>query len=342
MFEHLTTESRNPASEELDGLSTGEIVRLINAEDAKVAAAVEQQADAIARAVDAIADRLSRGGRLIYIGAGTSGRLGVLDAVECPPTFNTNPAQVVGVIAGGYSALTRAVEGAEDLPAMAIDDLKNLGVSAADVVVGIATSGRTPYVMGALEYARSVNAFTVGLSCNRDPELATRSDVSIAPVVGPEVVSGSTRMKAGTATKMVLNILSTATMIRLGKTYGNLMVDLRATNSKLADRARRIVRAVTQLTDIEAEKLLRSCNGEVKTAIVSHCAGTTSEEARRLLAGTHGHLRQALQLHAKHSSNGISAPHMSAQAASVQKSAAPSAASLDAGNSHGGPTPYRG
>jgi N-acetylmuramic acid 6-phosphate etherase len=337
MFEHLTTESRNPASEDLDSLSTGEIVRLINAEDAKVAAAVEQQNDAIARAVDAIADRLGKGGRLIYIGAGTSGRLGVLDAVECPPTFNTNPAQVVGVIAGGYSALTRAVEGAEDLPAMAIDDLKNLNVTAADVVVGIATSGRTPYVIGALDYARSTGAFTIGLSCNRDPELASRADVSIAPVVGPEVVSGSTRMKAGTATKMVLNILSTATMIRLGKTYGNLMVDLRATNSKLSDRARRIVRAVTQLTDIEAEKLLRSCNGEVKTAIVSHCAGTSSDEARQLLAGTNGHLRQALQLHAKHTSNGISAHHLSA--ASL---AAPSAASIDAGNSHGGPTQFSG
>ncbi len=306
MFEHLTTESRNPASEQLDGLSPLEIVRLINAEDAKIAGAVAQEAESIARAIEAIADRLEFGGRLIYIGAGTSGRLGVLDAVECPPTFNTDPSRVVGVIAGGYAALTRSVEGAEDLPAMAIDDLKNLQLTAADVVVGIATSGRTPYVIGALEYACSVGAFTVGLSCNRDPQLATRAEVSITPVVGPEVVSGSTRMKAGTATKMVLNMLSTGAMIRLGKTYGNLMVDVQATNSKLADRARRIVRAVTKLSDLESEKLLRVCDGEVKTAIVSHCTGSSSDSARQLLAGTHGHLRKALQ---QHSSNGVSAPH---------------------------------
>lgn len=305
MLEHLTTESRNPASEELDGLSSLEIVRLIGAEDAKVAAAVASQAGSIARAIDAIADRLGEGGRLIYIGAGTSGRLGVLDAVECPPTFNTDPTQVVGVIAGGYAALTTSVEGAEDLPALAIDDLKKLEVGPQDVVVGIATSGRTPYVIGALEYARSVRSFTIGLSCNRDPELASRANVSITPVVGPEVVSGSTRMKAGTATKMVLNMLSTGSMIRLGKTYGNLMVDLRASNSKLADRARRIVRAVTQLSDLDSEKLLRACGGEVKTAIVSHCTGTSSEHARELLAGTHGHLRKALQ---QHSANGIPAP----------------------------------
>jgi N-acetylmuramic acid 6-phosphate etherase len=304
MLEHLTTESRNPASEDLDGRSPLEIVRLINAEDAKVAAAVASEAEAIGRAIEAIADRLGRGGRLIYVGAGTSGRLGVLDAVECPPTFNTNPAQVIGVIAGGYAALTRSVEGAEDLPALAIGDLKNIQVGPNDVVVGIATSGRTPYVIGALDYARSVHAFTVGLSCNRDPELATRSNVSITPVVGPEVVSGSTRMKAGTATKMVLNMLSTGAMIRLGKTYGNLMVDLRASNSKLSDRARRIVRAVTHLSDLESEKLLRACDGEVKTAIVSHCTGTSSKHARELLAGTHGHLRKALQ---QHTANGVPA-----------------------------------
>ena len=306
MFEHLTTESRNPASEDLDGLSPLEIAQLINAEDAKVAAIVATQTGAIAQAIEAIADRLGRGGRLIYVGAGTSGRLGVLDAVECPPTFNTNPDQVVGVIAGGHAALTRSVEGAEDLPALAIDDLKNIQVGPRDVVVGIATSGRTPYVIGALEYARSVRAFTVGLSCNRDPELANRADLSITPVVGPEVVSGSTRMKAGTATKMVLNMLSTGAMIRLGKTYGNLMVDLRASNSKLADRARRIVRAVTHLSDTESEILLRACGGEVKTAIVSHCTGASSERARQLLAGTHGHLRKALQ---KHAANGVPAPH---------------------------------
>jgi N-acetylmuramic acid 6-phosphate etherase len=295
MLEHLTTEARNPASEDLDGLSAAEIVRLINSEDSKVAGAVADQADVIAQAIDAIAERLARGGRLIYIGAGTSGRLGVLDAVECPPTFNTHPTQVIGIIAGGYSALTTAVEGAEDKPELAIEDLKKVGLTGGDVVVGIATSGRTPYVLGSLEYAQSIGAFAIGLCCNRDAEIVTRCDLSIAPVVGAEVVSGSTRMKAGTATKMVLNILSTGAMIRLGKTYGNLMVDLRASNSKLADRARRIVRAVTNLTDQESERLLRDCGGEVKTAIVSHYTGKPSNEARRLLADSQGHLRKALE-----------------------------------------------
>ena len=300
MLEHLTTEARNPASEDLDGLSAAEIVRLINSEDAKVACAVGEQADAIAQAIDVIADRLAVGGRLIYIGAGTSGRLGVLDAVECPPTFNTNPTQVVGIIAGGYAALTTAVEGAEDKPELAIADLKGANLTSGDVVVGIATSGRTPYVIGSLEYANSVGAFTIGLCCNRDAQIATRCDLTIAPVVGAEVVSGSTRMKAGTATKMVLNMLSTGAMIRLGKTYGNLMVDLRASNSKLADRARRIVRAVTNLSDQESERLLSDCGGEVKTAIVSHYTGFSSLEARRLLDAAHGHLRKALEGHPSH------------------------------------------
>ena len=304
MFEHLTTEARNPASEDLDGLTATEIVRLINSEDAKVAAAVAEQTEAIAQAIDIIADRLAHGGRLIYIGAGTSGRLGILDAVECPPTFNSHPSQVVGLIAGGLSALTTAVEGAEDRPELAIEDLKNVRLTDGDVVVGIATSGRTPYVLGSLEYAQSVGAYAIGLSCNRDPQIATRCDLSITPVVGPEVVSGSTRMKAGTATKMVLNMLSTGSMIRLGKTYGNLMVDLRASNSKLADRARRIVRALTNLSDHESERLLQDCGGEVKTAIVSHYTGYTSVDARRLLATAHGHLRKALE---GHSVNNISA-----------------------------------
>jgi N-acetylmuramic acid 6-phosphate etherase len=295
MLEHLTTEARNPASEDLDGLTARQIVQLINAEDSKVAAAVAEQTDAIARAIDVIAERLAHGGRLIYIGAGTSGRLGVLDAVECPPTFNSHPTQVVGLIAGGYSALTSAVEGAEDRPELAVEELKAVGLTGRDVVVGIATSGRTPYVLGSLEHAQSVGAFTIGLSCNRDPQIATRCDLSITPVVGPEVVSGSTRMKAGTATKMVLNMLSTGAMIRLGKTYGNLMVDLRASNSKLADRARRIVRAVTNLTDKESERLLRECGGEVKTAIVSHYTGFSSVDARQLLADSQGHLRKALE-----------------------------------------------
>jgi N-acetylmuramic acid 6-phosphate etherase len=295
MLDHLTTEARNPASEDLDGLTALEIVRLINSEDARVAGAVAEQFESIAKAIDVIAERLARGGRLIYIGAGTSGRLGVLDAVECPPTFNTHPSQVVGLIAGGHSALTSAVEGAEDRPELATEDLNKVRLTENDVLVGIATSGRTPYVIGSLDYAKSVGAFTIGVSCNRDPQLATRCDLSITPVVGPEVVSGSTRMKAGTATKMVLNMLSTGAMIRLGKTYGNLMVDLRASNSKLADRAQRIVRDITKLSAAETERLLNECGGEVKTAIVRHDRGVSAAEARQLLLASQGHLRKALE-----------------------------------------------
>src|SRR3954469_5568959 len=300
MLEHLTTEARNPASEDLDGLTALEIVRLFNSEDAKIAAAVAECSDVIAKAIDVIADRLEHGGRLIYIGAGTSGRLGVLDAVECPPTFNTHPSQVVGLIAGGYAALTASVEGAEDRPELAVEDLKNVRLTDGDVVVGIATSGRTPYVMGGLEYAQTIGAFTIGLSCNRDSEIAKRCNLSITPVVGPEIVSGSTRMKAGTATKMVLNMLSTGAMIRLGKTYGNLMVDLRASNTKLADRARRIVTAITNLSDNESDRLLRDSGGEVKTAIVRHYTGYSSIEARQLLSASQGHLKTALKGHLNH------------------------------------------
>jgi len=302
MFEHLTTEARNPASERLDDLSALEIVQLINSEDAKIAAAVAEQSEAIAQSIDAIAERLARGGRLIYIGAGTSGRLGVLDAVECPPTFNSHPTQVMGLIAGAYSALTTAVEGAEDRREAGVTDCKNAGLTDGDVLVGIATSGRTPYVLGALEYAKSVGTFTIGVSCNRGSELASFCDISIAVVVGAEIVSGSTRMKAGTATKMVLNMLSTGAMIGLGKTFGNLMVDLRATNTKLADRARRIVREITKLSPAESEKLLLECGGEVKTAIVRHDRGVSASEARQLLSASHGHLRKALA--AKSADNG--------------------------------------
>lgn len=295
MFEHLTTESRNPASEDLDGLTPIEIVRLINSEDAKVSSAVGAEADSIARAIEAICERLAAGGRLIYIGAGTSGRLGVLDAAECPPTFNSPPTQVVGVIAGGNKALTSAVEGAEDSNDLAAEDLKAVNLTAADVLVGIATSGRTPYVIGSLKYARSLGVFTIGLVCNRDSQISTLCDITIAPIVGPEILSGSTRMKAGTATKMVLNMLSTGAMIRLGKTFGNLMVDVRASNTKLADRARRIVKAITNLSDQESEQLLRECRGEVKTAIVSHYTGYSFDQAHDLLASSGGHLRAALQ-----------------------------------------------
>jgi N-acetylmuramic acid 6-phosphate etherase len=294
MLGDLTTEGRNPASEAIDTLSALEIVRLINAEDAKVAEAVARQFQPIAQAVEIIAARLGSGGRLVYLGAGTSGRLGVLDAAECPPTFNTDPAQVVGIIAGGAEALVRAVEGAEDLRQVAVEDLKAVGLCDRDVLLGIATSGRTPYVLAGLEYAAEQGAYRIGLSCNRDAALTSCCDLTIIPIVGPEVISGSTRLKAGTATKLVLNILTTASMVLLGKTYGNLMVDLRATSSKLVDRSRRIVTALTGQAGAEAEALLARCGGEVKTAVVSQLCRVTPEEARQRLARVQGHLRRAL------------------------------------------------
>ncbi len=294
MLNKLTTESRNPASEHLDQLSALEIVRLMNAEDALVSVAVGQQATAIAQAVEIIAERLRKGGRLIYLGAGTSGRLGVLDASECPPTFNSPPEMVVGLIAGGPAALTRSIEGAEDHPEFAVADLTEVDLAAADVLVGIATSGRTPYVIGGLQYARQVGAATIGFSCNGQSALSDACDVLIAPVVGPEVVSGSTRLKAGTATKMVLNMLTTGAMVLLGKTYGNLMVDLRASNEKLADRTRRIVAMLTGISETAAAAKLAACNGELKVAVVSQDLGVAPEEARRRLKQCNGHLRQTL------------------------------------------------
>jgi len=294
-LEQLTTESRNPLTQELDNLSALEIVSLINAEDAKVALAVEAVSESIAQAIEVIADRLSRGGRLIYVGAGTSGRLGVLDAVECPPTFNTKPELVQGLIAGGPEGLVRAVEGAEDSGDLGREDLQKLTLADIDVVVGIAASGRTPYVIGALDYARDTGAFAIGFSCNRGAELMRHSDLNIIPVVGPEVLSGSTRLKAGTATKMVLNMLTTGAMVRMGKTYSNLMVDVQATNTKLGVRAQRIVEALTACTRSEARELLEHCEGEVKTAIVSQNLGISPDAARTRLHSVNGHLRQALQ-----------------------------------------------
>ena len=293
-LEQLTTEAANPASTAIDALTTLQIVQLMNAEDSRVAAAVGAVAESITAAVDVIADRLREDGRLIYLGAGTSGRLGVLDASECPPTFSTPPELVVGVIAGGRDALTRAVERAEDDPQHGERDLREIALSSDDVVVGIATSGRTPYVIGGMNYARFIGAFSIGLSCNEDSQLAAAADLMISPIVGPEVISGSTRLKAGTATKMVLNMLTTAAMVRLGKTHGNIMVDLRATNSKLTARSQRIV---SQLADVDGERaieLLSACDGEVKTAIVSHCRSVAPDTARHLLAEANGHLRVVL------------------------------------------------
>jgi N-acetylmuramic acid 6-phosphate etherase len=292
--DHLLTEASASASRNLDELSPLQLVRLMNAEDGRVVPAVASQAEAIARAIEVVADRLQKGGRLIYAGAGTSGRLGVLDAAECPPTFNSPPAQVVGVIAGGFEALTRAVEGAEDHPEFADRDLANLGLGGNDVVVGIATSGRTPYVLGALAFARRQGAFTIGLACNPDAGLLAHVDLAITPIVGPEVLTGSTRLKAGTATKLVLNTLTTGVMVRLGKVYGNLMVDLRATNEKLRLRTNRIIRQVTGLDREQADVLLDRSGRELKTALVTHLAGVTPDEARTRLAAAGGRLRKAL------------------------------------------------
>jgi N-acetylmuramic acid 6-phosphate etherase len=290
----LTTEAVNPASLRIDQLDAAGIVAVMNAEDAGVAAAVGREAAAIAEAIEVIADRFLRGGRLVYIGAGTSGRLGVLDASECPPTFGTQPEMVVGLIAGGMQALTRAVEGAEDSRELAASDLAAIGLSTGDVLVGIATSGRTPYVLGGLAHAREVGAFAIGLACNENSELEQVAELMIVPKVGPEILTGSTRLKAGTATKLVLNMLTTGAMIRIGKTYGNLMVDLRATNIKLVARTRRIVARLTGVSEEDAERLVAAADGELKTAVVAQARGVSPTEARRLLAEAGGHLRQAL------------------------------------------------
>ena len=290
----LTTEAANPASARIDELDAAGIVQVMNAADAAVAEAVGRESAVIARSIDVIADRFRAGGRLVYIGAGTSGRLGVLDASECPPTFGTPPEMVVGLIAGGRDALTRAIEGAEDSLTLAAVDLSAIGLSSSDVLVGIATSGRTPYVLGGLTHARAVGAFTIGFACNANSELAALADEMIVPQVGPEIVAGSTRLKAGTATKMVLNMLTTGAMIRIGKTYGNLMVDLRATNAKLIARTRRIVAALTGVDEMTAERLVAEADGELKTAVVARLQNVSPAEARRLLAEADGHLRRAL------------------------------------------------
>jgi len=294
MQKELVTEARNPASADLDQLSTIDFVRLVNGEDAKLANAVAEQAQKIAIAIDLIADRLAGGGRLIYVGAGTSGRLGVLDASECPPTFSTDPDQVIGLIAGGSKALQRAVEGAEDSPEQGAGDLRDINVSQRDVVVGIAASGHTPYVIGALNFAKDAGAGTVACSCNPGSPVSEAADIGIAVAVGPEVLSGSTRMKAGTATKMVLNMLTTGAMVRLGKTYGNLMVDLQATNHKLVQRSIRIVQQLTDLSESDAGELLDSCGGELKTSIVCHRLGVSPDSARAKLEAVEGRLRSAL------------------------------------------------
>lgn len=290
----MLTEQLNPRTTELDRLSALEIVTAMNAEDASVAAAVAQALPAIARAVDAIVDRLQQGGRLIYVGAGTSGRLGVLDAVECVPTFSVDPGLVIGLIAGGERALTQAVEGAEDQREAGQSDLQAVGMTAHDAVVGVAASGRTPYVLGALAYANTLGAVTIAISCNAPAPMLEQAQIAIPVVTGPEVLTGSTRLKAGTAQKMVLNMLSTAAMVRLGKVYGNLMVDVRVTNQKLAERARRIVCRVAGVDEAEAGRLLALTGQEVRPAIVMARRGVSASDARALLAEAGGSLRRVI------------------------------------------------
>jgi N-acetylmuramic acid 6-phosphate etherase len=293
--DHLLTESLNPRSESIDTLTHLDIVRLMNSEDARVVAAVEAEAEAIAEAIDWAAHRLQQGGRLIYVGAGTSGRLGVLDAAECPPTFGTPPAMVVGLIAGGPSALTRAIEGIEDLPERGATDIASLGVGNTDLVVGITTSGRTPYVLGAVREARRRGAATIGIAFNRPSLLGPEVDLEIAPLVGPEIISGSTRLKAGTATKMILNMISTGAMVRIGKTLGNRMVDLQPLNEKLRIRSRRILRELTGVDDAQASQILSQCGGQLKPALVMTLAGVDPATAQTLLAKHGGQVREAVK-----------------------------------------------
>jgi N-acetylmuramic acid 6-phosphate etherase len=289
----LPTESRNPATENLDSLSPLEFAQTMHQADAEAVAAVEHEVPRIAHAIDAIATRLENGGHLFYLGAGTSGRLGVLDASECPPTYNTPPEMVQGLIAGGDVALRRSVERAEDDESQGRRDLEQHGFSGKDVLVGIAASGRTPYVLGGIRYARELGALTIGLSCVPQSALAQAAELAVTPATGPEVVTGSTRMKAGTATKLVLNMLSTGAMVRLGYVYGNLMVNVQPTNVKLRDRATRIIAAIAGLSYSDAVTLLERA-GSVKTAIVMHKLSLDRNEAERRLQAARGRLRAAL------------------------------------------------
>jgi N-acetylmuramic acid 6-phosphate etherase len=294
-LERLVSEGRNPRTMDLDLLPTTELLRRINDEDKGVAEAVEKVIPEIAAAVDRIAAAFQNGGRLIYMGAGTSGRLGVLDASECPPTFSVPSTMVVGLVAGGYDALMNAAEGAEDNDAEGAQALAEIGLTDKDVVVGIAASGRTPYVIGGLNHAKKIGATAVALSCNPDSAIAAIADIAISPVVGPEVLTGSTRMKAGTAEKLVLNMLTTAGMVRIGKTYQNLMVDMKSSNKKLAARAARIVMQATDCSLEDAQDALAQTSDDVKLAILVIMTGMNAADARFVLEDAGGFLRKAIQ-----------------------------------------------
>jgi N-acetylmuramic acid 6-phosphate etherase len=291
----LLTEQRNPSSARIDEVSTLEMLAIINTEDARIAPAVGSELPAIARAVDLVASCLGRGGRLFYMGAGTSGRLGILDASECPPTFNADPQMIQGLIAGGREATFRAVEGAEDRPESGREDLKSHDIAPGDAVMGIAASGVTPYVLGGLEFARSLGCVTIFFTCSPTALQAVEVDVKIAPQVGPEVITGSTRMKAGTATKLVLNMITTGAMVKLGKTYGNLMVDLQPKNAKLRDRSVRILSELTELDAQGAGSLLREADGQLKLALVMGLCGVEAVKARELLEKNDGIIKKVVQ-----------------------------------------------
>jgi N-acetylmuramic acid 6-phosphate etherase len=294
MFERLTTEHPTPKSSHLDELSTVHLLEIMNAADAQVASAVAEEIPRIAAAIEAIIGALEAGRSLFYIGAGTSGRLGVLDASECPPTFGVPPSLVRGIMAGGERALMHAVEGAEDDPAAGASDLEASGFGPGDVLVGISASGRTPYVLGAIAKAREINALTCGISCVQDSELSRAVQYPIEPVPGPEILTGSTRLGAGTATKLVLNMISTGAMVNLGHVYGNLMVNVQPTNRKLEDRARRIIQAATGVAYDQAAQLLDLAGRSVRVAIVMHKKQITRAEAEALLARVNGRIREAL------------------------------------------------
>lgn len=290
----MQTEQQNPNTMQIDALSTLEMLQTINDEDAKVALAVQKVLPQIAEAVDAIVERFKRGGRLIYIGAGTSGRLGVLDAVECVPTFSVPDSMVQGLIAGGLHAMFHSIEGSEDKADLGRQDLREIAVSEKDIVMGIAASGTTPYVLGALAYAQEVGALRIGLTCNVPAPILDAAEIKIGVEVGQEVITGSTRLKSGTAQKLVLNMISTGSMIKMGKVYGNLMVDVSASNIKLVARARRIISTITGVDDAAAGALLDAAGKEVKTAIVMQKRGVGAPEARKLLNEAGGYLRRVI------------------------------------------------
>lgn len=291
----LTTETNNEATKNIDLLSTREMVRLINEEDKKVAYAIEKELDNVAKAIDLITENFKKGGRIIYTGAGTSGRLGVMDASELLPTYGLAPERAFGVMAGGQGAMFKAVEGAEDSKELGIKDMKDIGLTSLDSVIGVAGSGRTPYTLATLEYANTLGCHTIAVTCNADSDMAKVAEVSIAPVVGPEVISGSTRMKAGTSQKMILNMISTGVMIRSGKVYGNYMVNVQPTNEKLFKRSINMIKVINEITEEEASKLFEESGRSVAIATIMHKTGVSKETAEKTFAEYDGMIRDTIK-----------------------------------------------